>query len=156
MNRCNQILKCKLSNLLSISSSINELPSHGSLTYIGPIYSYISGQTVLFLCISRAWILLDEGLEDGKKVLMGFLPWFVRKIPISRSVRRDQQNEIASHWRQSLSKSSGWMLTMSKGITSGEIAGPLSLLAMRVATDLLSHEALPGGFQDCSPYRARE
>jgi len=48
------------------------------------------------------------------------------------------------------------MLPMSKGITSGEIAGPLSLLAMRVATDLLSHEALLGGFQDCSPYRARE
>jgi len=70
LNRCNQILKCKLSNLLSISSSINELPLHPALTNIGPNPTFHPKYLVLFLCISLSWVLLDAGLEEGKNVRM--------------------------------------------------------------------------------------
>jgi hypothetical protein len=45
---------------------------------------------------------------------------------------------------------------MSKSITTREIAGPLSPLVMRVATDRISHEALPASSQECSRHTARE
>ena len=45
---------------------------------------------------------------------------------------------------------------MSKSITTREIDGHSHSLAMRVATDHISHEALPASSQDCSPHSTRE
>jgi hypothetical protein len=40
------------------------------MSFLFILLSQILGRTVLFLCISLSWVLLDEGLEDGKNVLM--------------------------------------------------------------------------------------
>jgi hypothetical protein len=81
---------------------------------------------------------------------------FVRKSIVSRSSRRVQNHEIAGPWRQSLSKSTDWTLTMSKSITTRENDGPPSLPAKRVATDRISHEALTASIQDRSPHSPRD
>src|SRR6266566_7192996 len=80
---------------------------------------------------------------------------FVRKSITSRSMRRVQNHEITGPWRQSLSKSTDWTLTMSKSITTREIDGHFHSLALRVATDRISHAALPASSQECSRHTAR-
>jgi hypothetical protein len=68
---------------------------------------------------------------------------FVRKSPLLRSMRRVQNLEIVGIWRQSLSKSSDWTLTMSKSITSERSMGLYSSFALRVATVLFLTKLCP-------------
>ena len=49
---------------------------------------------------------------------------FVRKSPISRSMRRRQKREISCLWRHSLSESTNWTLTMSKSLNGHELHRP--------------------------------
>jgi hypothetical protein len=56
----------------------------------------------------------------------------------------------------SVNESTHWMLTMSKSITSREIDGPPSFLAVQAADGLLSHIALLVSFQYSFPHNARE
>ena len=81
---------------------------------------------------------------------------FVRKSPISRLMRWCQKHLIPCLWSHSVSKSTIWTLTMSKSITSCEIDGPPSFLAVQAADGLLSHIALLVSFQYSFPHNARE